>query len=210
MQLPPALETKFNELVGRYPVKRSALIPMMLYAQDQFGFAGRRNPRRNREAPGPEHHSGHRNARLLLHAAPQARRALSHPGLHQYFLHAARRQRTYRARAEAAGHRQQGSFAERHVFARRSRMHGRLHRRSGHAGELRFLRKSRRRTKSTRFSNNFRTGKKPHAGSGDLRRAARTPARRSAGDQQALRHAQFAQDRRLSASTKAIRRSKKP
>ena len=38
MQLPPALDTKFNDLVGRYPVKRSALIPMMLYAQDQFGF----------------------------------------------------------------------------------------------------------------------------------------------------------------------------
>src|SRR5271169_1395941 len=37
MQLPPPLETKFNELVGRYPIKRSALIPMMLYAQDQFG-----------------------------------------------------------------------------------------------------------------------------------------------------------------------------
>jgi NADH-quinone oxidoreductase subunit F len=40
MQLPPQLETKFNELVGRYPVKRSALIPMMVYAQDQFGFLG--------------------------------------------------------------------------------------------------------------------------------------------------------------------------
>ncbi len=40
MQLPPSLETKFNELPGRYPVKRSALIPMMLYAQDQFGFLG--------------------------------------------------------------------------------------------------------------------------------------------------------------------------
>ena len=37
MQLPPALEAKFNDFVGRYPVKRSALIPMMLYAQDQFG-----------------------------------------------------------------------------------------------------------------------------------------------------------------------------
>src|SRR5271156_2470490 len=40
MQLPPSLETKFNELAGRYPVKRSALIPMMLYAQDEFGFLG--------------------------------------------------------------------------------------------------------------------------------------------------------------------------
>jgi NADH-quinone oxidoreductase subunit F len=37
MQLPPALEAKFAELLGRYPVKRSALIPMMMYAQDQFG-----------------------------------------------------------------------------------------------------------------------------------------------------------------------------
>ena len=38
MQLPPLLEAKFTELLGRYPIRRSALIPMMLYAQDQFGF----------------------------------------------------------------------------------------------------------------------------------------------------------------------------
>ena len=38
MQLPPSLDAKFTELLGRYPVKRSALIPMMMYAQDQFGF----------------------------------------------------------------------------------------------------------------------------------------------------------------------------
>src|SRR6202023_2872655 len=31
------LETKFQTLENRYPVKRSALIPMLLYAQDQFG-----------------------------------------------------------------------------------------------------------------------------------------------------------------------------
>jgi NADH-quinone oxidoreductase subunit F len=37
MELPPVLEEKFNTLVGRYPIKRSALIPMMLYAQDQLG-----------------------------------------------------------------------------------------------------------------------------------------------------------------------------
>jgi NADH-quinone oxidoreductase subunit F len=40
LELPPALEAKFTELIGRYPVKRSALIPMMLYAQDHFGFLG--------------------------------------------------------------------------------------------------------------------------------------------------------------------------
>jgi len=40
MQLSPQLETKFNDLVARYPVKRSALIPMMLYAQDDLGHLG--------------------------------------------------------------------------------------------------------------------------------------------------------------------------
>src|ERR1700722_11988887 len=38
MNLPPQLEAKFQTLENRYPVKRSALIPMLLYAQDQFGF----------------------------------------------------------------------------------------------------------------------------------------------------------------------------
>jgi NADH-quinone oxidoreductase subunit F len=40
MQLSPQLEAKFNQLIPRYPVKRSALIPMMLYAQDELGFLG--------------------------------------------------------------------------------------------------------------------------------------------------------------------------
>src|SRR6202049_744732 len=37
MNLPPQLEAKFQTLEERYPVKRSALIPMLLYAQDQCG-----------------------------------------------------------------------------------------------------------------------------------------------------------------------------
>ncbi len=37
MPLPAQLEAKFNELLKRYPVKRSALVPMLLYTQDQFG-----------------------------------------------------------------------------------------------------------------------------------------------------------------------------
>ncbi|MGH9865434.1 MAG: NADH-quinone oxidoreductase subunit NuoF [Candidatus Acidiferrales bacterium] len=37
MQIPAQLDAKFNQLVGRYPVKRSALIPMMMYAQDEYG-----------------------------------------------------------------------------------------------------------------------------------------------------------------------------
>jgi NADH-quinone oxidoreductase subunit F len=38
MKLPETLETKFKTLLSRYPVKRSALIPMLLFSQDEFGF----------------------------------------------------------------------------------------------------------------------------------------------------------------------------
>ena len=37
MQLPAELERKFQTLLARYPVKRSALVPMALYAQDVLG-----------------------------------------------------------------------------------------------------------------------------------------------------------------------------
>jgi NADH-quinone oxidoreductase subunit F len=38
MELPAPLEAKFAELLRRYPRKRSALVPMLLFAQDQFGY----------------------------------------------------------------------------------------------------------------------------------------------------------------------------
>jgi NADH-quinone oxidoreductase subunit F len=38
MEIPAQLEAKLNDLAGRYPVKRSALIPMLLYSQDHFGY----------------------------------------------------------------------------------------------------------------------------------------------------------------------------
>lgn len=34
----PALASRFDELVKKYPVKRSALVPMLLYAQDEIGY----------------------------------------------------------------------------------------------------------------------------------------------------------------------------
>ena len=34
----PQLSARFDALVQKYPVKRSALIPMMLYAQDEIGY----------------------------------------------------------------------------------------------------------------------------------------------------------------------------
>src|ERR1700752_1551622 len=38
MELPPKLSAKFEKLQSSYPQKRSALIPMLLYAQDEFGY----------------------------------------------------------------------------------------------------------------------------------------------------------------------------
>src|SRR5215469_1153320 len=37
MELSPQLAARFEKLENAYPVKRSALIPMMMYAQDEFG-----------------------------------------------------------------------------------------------------------------------------------------------------------------------------
>ena len=38
MELSPQLAAKFEKLQNAYPVKRSALIPMLMYAQDEFGY----------------------------------------------------------------------------------------------------------------------------------------------------------------------------
>src|SRR5258708_16367992 len=38
MELSTQLVARFEKLQNAYPVKRSALIPMLLYAQDQFGY----------------------------------------------------------------------------------------------------------------------------------------------------------------------------
>src|SRR5437899_7697252 len=38
MELSAQLTAKFEKLQGSYPVKRSALIPMLMYAQDEFGY----------------------------------------------------------------------------------------------------------------------------------------------------------------------------
>jgi NADH-quinone oxidoreductase subunit F len=38
MDLPAQLAAKFGQLLTRYPIKRSALVPMLLYAQDEYGY----------------------------------------------------------------------------------------------------------------------------------------------------------------------------
>src|ERR1700738_5083022 len=38
LQMSPGLTARFERLQNAYPVKRSALIPMLMYAQDEFGY----------------------------------------------------------------------------------------------------------------------------------------------------------------------------
>lgn len=33
-----ALKTKFDEVISRYPLKRSAIVPLLLFAQDEIGY----------------------------------------------------------------------------------------------------------------------------------------------------------------------------
>ncbi len=35
--LSESLQKKFDQLIGRYPLKRSAMVPLLLYAQDEVG-----------------------------------------------------------------------------------------------------------------------------------------------------------------------------
>ena len=93
----PELAARFDKLVTLYPLRRSALIPMLLYAQDEIGYISAGSDRRGRCA---HRHPGKRRpqrAQLLLLAAHQASRQIQRPGLHQHLLHAARRQRALRA-----------------------------------------------------------------------------------------------------------------
>ena len=36
--LSDALKRKFDEVVARYPVKRSAIVPLLMFAQDEAGY----------------------------------------------------------------------------------------------------------------------------------------------------------------------------
>ena len=50
----PELAARFDALVEKYPVNRSALIPMLLYAQDEVGYLTDAVDRRSR--PPHRHH----------------------------------------------------------------------------------------------------------------------------------------------------------
>ena len=107
MTFSPQLEARFDKLLKSYPPgrQRSAMIPMLLYAQDEIGVVHGGTDRRSRAPRRRDAAAGGRSAVVLLHAASQAAGEVSRADLHQYQLPAARRRRALGARLQEARHR---------------------------------------------------------------------------------------------------------
>ena len=106
MTFSPELEAKFAKLLESYPPgrTRSAVIPMLLFAQDELGHISNELieevARRCKVTP----LAGGRGGRLLFDAASQTDGQVSRAGLHQHQLPVARRRRAIRACVEDSGH----------------------------------------------------------------------------------------------------------
>ncbi len=73
MKLPEATRSRnFRRCETRYPIKRSALIPMLLYGQDEFGFVSDELIEEIAARLDLNTLQVDRNAGVLLHAASQA------------------------------------------------------------------------------------------------------------------------------------------
>ena len=112
MRFSEEFETRFAEMVPHYPTKRSALVPTLLYAQDEVGFLSDEVIAGNRHPPRPDRTRSAQRDQLLLHADHQAARQVQRAGLHQHQLHGARRRRHSASLREEAGHRPQTNHAD--------------------------------------------------------------------------------------------------
>ncbi len=101
----PELAARFDNLVTIYPLKRSALVPMLLYAQDEVGYVSDAVVTEIAAALDLLELDVRNVLSLLLHAAHQARGQVQRAGLHQHLLHAARRLRDSRPLQAQARHR---------------------------------------------------------------------------------------------------------
>ena len=80
----PTLAARLDRLVTLYPVRRSALVPMLLYAQDEIGYCSEAVVHEAAERCGIRRARCAQRALLLLHAPHRAGRQVQHPGLHQH------------------------------------------------------------------------------------------------------------------------------
>ena len=106
MELPAELEKRYQTLLARYPIKRSALVPMALYGQDLLGYVSDALIAEIARRLDLNDAASHGNARLLFDDPAQARRQVSRAGVHQRLVHAARRIPGLRVREKETGNRQ--------------------------------------------------------------------------------------------------------
>ena len=133
----PENQAKFDEIVRRYPVKRSALLPALHLLQEQHGWLTTRSAGVRGEAAGPHARAGPRHRDLLLDVPLQAVREDAHRGLHEPLLRAGRRGRADRVHLPEAGRGRGRDDRGREVHRQPRGVPGRLRRRSGGAGQRR-------------------------------------------------------------------------
>ena len=140
MTFSPQLEERFAKMLTRYPEgrTRSAVIPMLMYAQDEVGAVTKELieevARRCKVTPlQVDEVVGYYS---MLHRKPQGKFHVQVCTNISCLLVGG--EGTVRARQEEARHRTQGSDRGRAVFARRSRVHGRLFLGPGGRDQLRF------------------------------------------------------------------------
>ena len=176
MQLSPQLAARFETLQNRYPVKRSALIPMLMYAQDEYGCVSDEMiaeiaPRLDLNTVQVEETLAYYS---MLHRKPMGKHHVQICTNVACMLRGGNEILERAKKRLEIGHKE--VTAGRHFFARRSRVHRRLHRRAGHAGQLRLLRKSHG-AQVRPHHRGTRRRQSPDARAGHLRGAARARIR---------------------------------
>ena len=140
MRFSDEFETRFAEMVPHYPTKRSALVPTLLYAQDEVGYlsdeviaeiAARLDLTELEVRNVISYYSmlttkprGKFNVQVCTNISCMVRGG----------------EEILRSLREEAGHRPQADHARRHVYAGRSGVHRGVQLGSGGAGELRLSR----------------------------------------------------------------------
>ncbi len=141
MQIPATLDAKFTQLISRYPLKRSALVPMMMYAQDYYGFVGddvlaeiarRLDLNMTQVTETMAYYS-------MLRRQPMGKYHIQVCTNVSCMLRGGNEMLAHLKKRLSIGHKEVTPFG--HFLAGGSRMYGRLHRRAVSPGELRFLRR---------------------------------------------------------------------
>ena len=139
MTFSPELEARFDKLLKSYPPgrERSAMIPMLMYAQDEIGSVTDEliEEVARRVGVTPLHVNEVLTYYSMLHRKPLGKYHVQVCTNISCLLHDGENSR---ARLQETRHRPQGSDRGRADFARRSGVHRRLLLGPGHPGELRF------------------------------------------------------------------------